>query len=97
MSGWVGTLAVAMMVAAPALALGDAPPGAASCLGCHPAVADDGPVLALAQLPVQQIVTALQAYRSNTRPATVMDRIAKGFSDEEIDAIALWYARANQR
>ena len=97
MSRWLGKLAAAMLIAVPALALGDAPPGAASCLGCHPAAADDGPVPALAKLPVGQIVTALQAYRSGTRPATVMDRIAKGFSDEEIDAIAQWYARAGKK
>jgi len=90
-------LAVAMMMAVPALALGDSPAGAASCLGCHPAKADDGPVPALAKLPAQQIVTAMLAFRSGTRPATVMDRIAKGFSDEEIDAIARWYARANKK
>jgi cytochrome c553 len=33
----------------------------------------------------------MQAYRSGQRPATVMDRIAKGFSDDEIDAIAAWF------
>jgi cytochrome subunit of sulfide dehydrogenase len=87
----------AMLLIAPALALGAAPPGASSCLGCHPAAVNDGPMLALAKLPAQQIVTALQAYRSGTRPATVMDRIAKGFSDEEIEAIAQWYARAKQQ
>jgi len=90
-------LAAAMMMALPVLAIGDSPPGAASCLGCHPAAANDGPVPALAKLPARQIVTAMQEYRSGTRPATVMDRIAKGFSDEEIDAIAQWYARANKK
>jgi cytochrome subunit of sulfide dehydrogenase len=90
-------LVAAMLLAVPALALGDAPPGAASCLGCHPAAADDGPVPALAKMPARQIVVALRAYRSGTRPATVMDRIAKGFSDEELDAIAQWYARASKK
>jgi cytochrome subunit of sulfide dehydrogenase len=97
MSDWVCKLVAAMMLAAPAWALGDSPPGAASCLGCHPAAADGGPVPTLAKLPAQQIVTALQGYRSGTRAATVMDRIAKGFSDEEIDAIAQWYARADKK
>jgi cytochrome c553 len=97
MSGAARRLLAAIVLAVPALALGDAPPGAASCLGCHPAKADGGPVLALAKLPAEQIVAALQAYRSGTRPATVMDRIAKGFSDEEIDAIAQWYARASKK
>ena len=89
-------LAVALLIAVPALASGEPPPGAAACLGCHPARADGGPVPALTKLPAPQIVTALQAFRSGTRPATVMDRIAKGFSDEEIDAIAQWYARAKK-
>jgi cytochrome c553 len=30
----------------------------------------------------------MKAFRSGQRPATVMDRIAKGFSDDEIRAIA---------
>jgi cytochrome c553 len=34
----------------------------------------------------------MQAFRDGKRPATVMDRIAKGFSDAEIAAIAAWYA-----
>jgi cytochrome c553 len=38
------------------------------------------------------IVRAMQEFRSGTRTGTVMDRIAKGFTDEEIQAIAAWYA-----
>jgi cytochrome c553 len=38
------------------------------------------------------IVTAMQEFRSGARAATVMDRIAKGFTDQEILAIAAWYA-----
>jgi cytochrome c553 len=32
----------------------------------------------------------MQAFRSGQRAATVMDRIAKGVSDEETRAIAVW-------
>ena len=39
-----------------------------------------------------QLISAMQAFRSGQRPATVMDRIAKGFTDDEIRAIAAWYA-----
>ena len=85
-------LAVASMLAVPAWALGGSPPGASSCLGCHPVGATDSPVLSLSTLTAAQIVTAMRAYRSGTRPSTVMDRVAKGFSDEEIRAIAQWYA-----
>ncbi len=35
---------------------------------------------------------AMQDFRSGARAGTVMDRIAKGFTDEEIQAIAAWYA-----
>ena len=31
-------------------------------------------------------------FKSGKRGGTIMDRIAKGFSDEEIRAIAAWYA-----
>ena len=34
----------------------------------------------------------MEAFRSGSRPSTVMGRIAKGFSDDEIGAIALWLA-----
>jgi cytochrome c553 len=39
-----------------------------------------------------EIVKAMQEFRAGQRAATVMDRIAKGFTDEEIQAIAAWYA-----
>jgi cytochrome c553 len=41
------------------------------------------------------IVTAMEAFRSGERPATVMGRIAKGFSDDEIQAIATWVAESH--
>jgi sulfide dehydrogenase cytochrome subunit len=74
----------------PALAA-EAPPGAASCSGCHPAGANaDTPVPRLAGQEADAIVAAMLAFRSGQRPATVMNRIAKGFSDDEVRAIAGW-------
>jgi len=35
----------------------------------------------------------MQAFKSGQKPATVMDRIAKGFTDAEIQDIANWYAQ----
>jgi cytochrome subunit of sulfide dehydrogenase len=70
----------------------DAPPGASSCSGCHPVSrAVDTPVGRLIGASPAEIVAAVQAFRSGARPATVMDRIAKGFTDDEIKAIADWY------
>ena len=39
------------------------------------------------------IVAQMQAFKTGQKPATVMDRIAKGFTDAEIQAIADWYAQ----
>jgi cytochrome c553 len=85
----VGLLAI---VAEPAGAAGP-PPGAISCSGCHASsAAVETPVPRLAGRPASEIVAAMQAFRDGSRPATVMDRIAKGFSDAETAAIAAWYA-----
>ena len=70
----------------------EAPAGAMSCSGCHPGSANiDTPVPRLIGKDPAAIVAAMQAFRSGTRTATVMDRIAKGFSDDEIRSIAAWY------
>ena len=71
----------------------DAPPGALACSGCHPAgrTADNTTVPRLNGRNPADIVTAMQAFKSGQLPSTVMDRIAKGFSDDEVKAIAAWY------
>jgi sulfide dehydrogenase cytochrome subunit len=63
------------------------PPGALDCSGCHSGVA---PPPVLTGRDAADIVTALDAFRAGTRPATVMDRIAKGFSHDESVAMATW-------
>jgi sulfide dehydrogenase cytochrome subunit len=70
----------------------DAPPGALSCSGCHPAGRSaDATVPRLTGRNPQDIVAAMQAFKSGQHPSTVMDRIAKGFSEDEVKAIAAWY------
>jgi cytochrome c553 len=90
-------LAVAVVVAsiAPAFAASPEPPaGASSCSGCHAAnAAANTPVPRLAGRNAAEIVTQMQAFRSGAQPSTVMDRIAKGYSDAETAAIAAWYAQ----
>ena len=88
-------LLVALALVVPACAaLPEAPPpGAAACSGCHAASAKvDTPVPRIAGANPAAIVKAMQEFRSGERPATVMDRIAKGFTDEEVQAIAKWYS-----
>ena len=86
--------AAAFLLSISAVAAGSSEPpvGAAACSGCHPpnsAVETSVPVLA--GRTAQEIVAQMRAFRSGQRNATVMGRIAKGFSDAEIDAIAEWY------
>jgi len=63
------------------------PPGAVECSGCH----GKGPQPpALTGRVPEEIVVALDAFRAGTKQATVMDRIAKGFTHDESVAIAVW-------
>ncbi len=82
-----------MFVAASSLAgAAEAPPGASSCSGCHAGAASDNQPAPLNGRPAGDIIDAMLAYKSGARPATIMDRVAKGFSDDEAKAIAAWYA-----
>ena len=74
-------------------AAAEPPPGATSCSGCHPLTASaDTKVPPLRGQNPADIVAAMQAFRSGGRSSTVMGRIAKGFSDDEIREIAAWVA-----
>jgi cytochrome subunit of sulfide dehydrogenase len=69
------------------------PAGASSCSGCHAASAKvETPVPKIRGRDTADIVAAMQGFRSGERPSTVMGRIAKGFSKDEIRAIAVWLA-----
>ncbi|MEO7774703.1 MAG: cytochrome C [Steroidobacteraceae bacterium] len=64
------------------------PAGATSCSGCHAKGVAAPPLLT--ERPVDDIVNAMAEFRDGKRPATVMDRIARGFSDAETRDIATW-------
>jgi sulfide dehydrogenase cytochrome subunit len=85
--------AFASLAAGFASAASEPPPGASSCSGCHPASsAVESPVPRLAGRNAAELVAQMQAFRSGRQPATVMDRIAKGFTEAETAAIAAWYS-----
>jgi cytochrome c553 len=90
------SLAIATLFASTVAALSaspEPPPGAAACSGCHPVkVGVNTPVPRLAGRSASEIVKEMQEFRAGQRPGTVMGRLAKGFSDEEVQAIAAWYA-----
>ena len=69
-----------------------APPGASSCTGCHSAQAGLPEMRPLDGMPAAELADKMTAFKTGTAPATIMDRIAKGFDAEEIRALAAWYA-----
>ena len=88
-------LAAALAFAAPAGAQDAATRNMASaCAICH---GTDGraatkDVVPLAGLPATHIASQMRAFRDGQRPATVMHQIAKGYTDQQIDALAAWFA-----
>lgn len=80
----------------PALAQ-QAPPSllAGACQGCHGATGAgaQGIPAILRTMSAPEFVTAMQEFQGNRRPATVMGRIARGYTEGEITALAALYAR----
>ena len=60
-----------------------------SCAGCHgPGGRSPSTVPSINGRSAQSVAETLRAFQAGTRPATVMTRIAKGYTDAEIDAVA---------
>src|ERR1700741_5385503 len=84
--------AAVLLASAGAARCADSPPGAASGSGCHAASTNvQTPVPPLNGRPAADTVKEMAAFKSGERKGTIMDRIAKGFSEEETRAIAAWY------
>lgn len=66
-----------------------------SCSGCHGANGrSPGTMPPLHGRSAEAIAQALREFRAGQRAATVMNRIARGYSDAEIDAVAREIATA---
>jgi cytochrome c553 len=66
-----------------------------NCLNCHakdPFYADSA-IPPLKNLSKQQIQQALLDFKYDRKPATLMPRLAKGYSDEELAAVAEYLSR----
>ena len=71
---------------------------AAACANCHGTngVSQQG----MPKLAGQQrgyLVQQMQDFRAGKRPATIMHQIAKGYSDEQIDALAAYFSAQKSR
>ena len=67
--------------------LSNAPPGASSCSGCH---GRSGGIPAIKAKSADEIAAAMLEYRAGQGSPTVMDRISRGFTEQEIRDIASW-------
>jgi cytochrome c553 len=86
-------MVLSLASAGSATAQSAAPAGATSCSGCHDAKIASPAVPPLKGRPAAEIVSAMDAFRAGAREATVMARIAKGFSEDETRAIAAWLSK----
>lgn len=68
---------------------------AATCAQCHgtegQAVQGEA-LIRLAGLPQDYILNQLMAFRSGQRPATIMHQITKGYSQEQLETLAKFFA-----
>lgn len=68
---------------------------AATCANCHgPDGRSTGGIPTLRGLPEAHLLQRLQAFKAGTaKDATVMTRLAKGYDDEQIQALAQWFSK----
>ncbi len=85
-------LAAGLLAATPAPA-DPAPLAAQGCIGCHgPNGAGIAGSPRLAGRDARELAGLLRAYRSGERQGTIMNRIARGYTEEEISAVSAWFA-----
>lgn len=68
---------------------------AATCANCHGTngkVVEGSRVTSLAGLDKTYLVEQLKAFKTGTRPATVMHQISKGYNDAQVESLATYFA-----
>ena len=87
------TLVFGASLAAPAAGPNAARELAANCTGCHGTDGRSaGGMPALAGLERNTLIRQMQDFKAGRRPATIMHQLAKGYSDEQIELIADFFA-----
>lgn len=67
---------------------------ASTCFSCHGIDGKSvGSIPSINGIPAESLRRTLQEFRAGQRPATVMDRHAKAYSDEEISLMADYLSR----
>jgi cytochrome c len=65
------------------------------CVTCHRVDGKDTGIPSIVGWPAEQFIAVLQAYKGRERPNPVMQTIAGRLSNEEIEALAAYYAQLN--
>lgn len=68
---------------------------AATCANCHGTNGNaikGGGIDALAGVPKDKILQKLADFKSGDKPASIMHQISKGYTDEQLDLIAGYFA-----
>ncbi|AVO49356.1 class I cytochrome c [Melaminivora suipulveris] len=66
---------------------------AAACANCHGTAGRAQPGNEpLAGANKDDMVKKLKDFKSGAKPATIMHQLSKGYTDEQLDAIAGWFA-----
>ena len=67
----------------------------ASCAGCHGTdgrAVEGSTIPPLAGSSKAEITLQMKAFKEGTRPATIMHQLSKGYTDEQIDRVATYFA-----
>lgn len=70
-----------------------------NCMNCHldKAEVSETDIPGLSRLLETQLAQALMDFKYDTKQATLMPRIAKGYSDEELAAVAAYIANTMEQ
>ena len=91
------------LLAVPALANAESEPipglaWAQACAACHgPDGQSQGAIPALDRLSAEDFRAAMRAFRTEERQGTVMNQIAKGLSETDVEAVTAYFARGPAR
>jgi sulfide dehydrogenase cytochrome subunit len=85
-------IAAAILASQAAIAGASGETIAYTCNGCHGTDGvSKGAAPKLKGMPADYQAKTLKEFKSGKRMSTIMDRIAKGYSDEEIEAVSEYY------
>jgi len=68
---------------------------AATCANCHGTngkAVEGSSVVSIAGLDRDYMVAQMKAFKTGTRPATIMHQLSKGYSDVQIETLATYFA-----